>query len=121
MRYARKYARKREQKDVPDGYWPGRFWGVRGDRTRGSCQISASALSAAGSELGLLWKRMKDLKEQGIVRSIAWEYGAGEVYFWGEQADAVVVPLVERAFIEAVLAGGAGMIPVGRASGWRDG
>lgn len=84
-RYARKYAAKRDQKIAPS-WWQGRFWGVRGAKTRG-CRHEASAELGSSQAVGLsgLGERMSRLELAVMripgVRRVAWKYGSGAVYW----------------------------------------
>lgn len=88
-RYARKYAAKKDQKVAPS-WWQGRFWGVRGAKSRG-CRHEASAELGSSQEIGLsgLGERMSRLESAVMripgVRRVAWKYGSGSVY-WSPDA-----------------------------------
>lgn len=80
LSYARKYAVKNEQKEAPEGYWKGRFWGVRGFRRRGSCHVVATRRTDAYRPFGKLKKRLDDMVDAGLMRKWKWERGDGAVY-----------------------------------------
>lgn len=81
LAYATKYARKTEQKQVPTGYeWTGRFWGVRGNRNRGSFHATFTGRSAAARKMRSLQSWLDGLVEQGLVRRFYWEHNEGAVY-----------------------------------------
>ena len=80
--YARKYARKSQQKTVPDGYTcPGRFWGIRGCRIRCTCKVQMGPAEGGGE----LMRKVTDLCETavaaGLLRKLRWEHGQGAIYF----------------------------------------
>jgi hypothetical protein len=78
--YARKYAAKEAQKEAPEGYWKGRFWGVRGLRSRDSCHVVATQGSAAVKHAVKLEALLEQVAAEGLLRKFAWEEGAGAVY-----------------------------------------
>jgi len=83
--YARKYAVKSEQKDevegVLDGGWKGRFWGVRGNRRRGSCHVQIHSRHPGARRFGELRKWLEELVSQGKLGRYIWEYGNGAIYY----------------------------------------
>lgn len=109
MGYARKYAGKQEQKTAPDGYWVGRFWGVRGLRTLGSCHILGVKGRSEGVRVLELANILDQLHEQGILRKWRWEYGDGAVYTirsgrsWSEIEQGVDVERAVLAVLREVL------------------
>lgn len=82
--YARKYASKSEQKQEVegtfDGGWRGRFWGVRGNRRRGSCHLICHARSTAAGGLRGLRKWLDSLSAEGKLKRIPWIEGDGAIY-----------------------------------------
>lgn len=79
--YATKYARKTEQKQVPENYpWRGRFWGVRGLRTRGSFHATFTGRDRVAPRLTELRTWLDQLHAQGLVRRWRWEHGDGACY-----------------------------------------
>jgi len=79
--YARKYARKTEQKQVPEGYsWHGRWWGVRGLRSRVSCHVCRGYEPGEISDRGIR-RRLDEAVDRGELRRIRWEKGDGATYF----------------------------------------
>ncbi|MGW8286476.1 MAG: rolling circle replication-associated protein, partial [Candidatus Deferrimicrobiaceae bacterium] len=82
--YARKYAIKEEQKHevegVLEGGWRGRFWGVRGNRRRGSCHIVVGSRTRAAGGVKALQKWLNDLTMLGVLDKIPWEEGEGAIY-----------------------------------------
>lgn len=102
LSYARKYAIKQEQKQVPTAYpWRGRFWGVRGNRSRVSCHVVTVTRSRAGTELWELKSWLEELHRAGKLRKVSWEYGEGAIYFpirgeWADQPSWMVQGLESR-------------------------
>jgi len=79
--YARKYARKTEQKQVPEGYsWHGRWWGVRGLRSRVSCHVCRGYEHGEIGDRGIR-KSLDEAVDRGQLRRIRWEKGDGATYF----------------------------------------
>lgn len=83
--YARKYAYKSEQKHevegVLEGGWRGRYWGVRGNRRRGSCHVQIHSRQAGSLAFKGLRSWLDRMVEEGVLRRLAWEYGDGAVYW----------------------------------------
>jgi hypothetical protein len=83
--YARKYAYKPEQKQevegVLEGGWRGRFWGVRGNRSRGSCHVTLSSRQPGVHEFHELLEWLFGLWRAGKVGKTAWEYGKGWIFY----------------------------------------
>lgn len=76
--YAKKYAAKQYQKEVPENYRNvGRFWGIRGMR------LTLAAASIVRSSEGVrliesdVWERVKELEQQNKVRVFRWKERAG--------------------------------------------
>lgn len=80
LSYARKYAAKSEQKQAPTGYWQGRFWGVRGLRSRGSCHVVATRRTDAYKPFKRLRSYLDDMVSAGLMRKFPWSRGDGAVY-----------------------------------------
>lgn len=79
--YARKYAAKQEQKQIPESYsWQGRWWGVRGCRARGSFHATTTTRSRAARELRELYKVLEQGVRDGLLRKFRWSYGEGAIY-----------------------------------------
>jgi hypothetical protein len=82
LAYARKYATKLAQKEVPADYKAvGRFWGVRGCRIRCTCKVQIPCTRG-----GVTWvRKVQDLCEwsceNGFLRGLSWRIGEGKVYF----------------------------------------
>lgn len=80
--YARKYASKVQQKDVPADYMSvGRFWGVRGDRAKAACSISRLSTDPGFRLIREIQGVLEAGVRAGLLRRLAWEYGEGAVYF----------------------------------------
>lgn len=109
LAYARKYATKAEQKVAPPGWRPGRYWGVRGDRSRGSFHVSGPAWGGAGGVVKGVEELLNREVIAGNVRRLRWEYGRGAVYMparrMGAYWDAEIVPGLELIFARAVATG----------------
>jgi hypothetical protein len=82
LSYARKYAAKQEQKEVPSDYMGvGRFWGVRGDRTRGTCHMVRTVRDGGLRVVREIEALLNPLVEAGYMRKVRWIKGDGWVYF----------------------------------------
>jgi len=84
LRYARKYAVKVEQKQVPEGVfsggWQGRFWGVRGSRKRGSFHLAATGRTGCLVAVRDLESWLDECERKGLVRKVPWSRGSGATY-----------------------------------------
>jgi hypothetical protein len=82
LAYARKYAAKNEQKQVPEDYENvGRFWGVRGWRACGTCHVLKTMRDGGGRLLARVSKLMETAHDEGLVRRVRWLVGDGYCYF----------------------------------------
>lgn len=80
--YARKYACKTDQKDVPDGYTEvGRFWGVRGYRETCTCHVILSGLEDGGQMVEGVEAICEAGVATGVLGRVHWSRGDGWVYF----------------------------------------
>lgn len=83
--YARKYAIKQDQKEevlgVLDGGWRGRFWGVRGNRKRGSCHVKILSKHSSARTFSALQKWLDRCVSEGKLGKYTWEYGEGAIYY----------------------------------------
>lgn len=81
LAYVRKYAAKLEQKEVPSDYqFVGRFWGVRGLRTRVTCHVVLPG-TARGNEMVLSVEALCErYYRQGKLRRWRWAEGDGFIY-----------------------------------------
>lgn len=83
--YARKYAQKEEQKQevegVLDGGWRGRYWGVRGNRRRGSCHVQILSRHPGARAFSSLRAWLDELVAAKKLGRVEWEYGNGSVYY----------------------------------------
>ena len=90
IKYVRKYAGKSEQKQAPDGVeWVGRWWGVRGLRSRGSCQISINLSRVGWRAYGAVLEELEKAVMRGELRRFAWSEGCGAVYALPDEAGIV--------------------------------
>lgn len=80
--YARKYARKSEQKEVPEDYRSvGRFWGVRGCRIRCTCKVQFPCNRGGLTYVRKITAMCEVAVAAGYLRRLVWQYGDGAVYF----------------------------------------
>lgn len=108
LAYARKYARKREQKDVPADFESvGRFWGLRGCRELVTCHVSALTVDGGLGLVKAVTRVLEAGVEAGLLRRLAWEYGEGACYFAkgggdlyqvgiGQQIDSILMRFIAR-------------------------
>ena len=82
--YARKYAAKQHQKDVPDGFrHVGRFWGVRGNRQVVTATIRWLESSGGREAAQEAWELMNECAKDGIARRFRWPAPAqGAIFFF---------------------------------------
>jgi hypothetical protein len=77
--YVCKYASKAEQK--AEGH-QGRWWGVRGDRSSGSCHVTTVAGGKASGALRKAQGLLLAAADAGEVRCLRWAEGSGYLFFW---------------------------------------
>lgn len=88
--YARKYARKSEQKTVPGDYTcPGRFWGVRGCRIRATFKVQMASTEGGGGFLREMTALLESARSEGLLRRLSWERGEGAIYFIPREYDSL--------------------------------
>lgn len=80
--YAKKYARKWEQKTVPQDYENvGNFWGVRGLRETVTCHVTKTGIEGGFAMVS----KIRDICERGVdaglLRRWRWEHGDGAIYY----------------------------------------
>ena len=96
-KYASKYSAKTNQKEVPEDYaHVGRFWGIRGDRTRVAAATYRKRCYGRfdgfpGDVIRLFWIRFnRFLMDKERFKVYRWEKGSGvTVYFSDDSTEAV--------------------------------
>jgi hypothetical protein len=113
-KYATKYSAKTDQKDVPENYTHvGRFWGIRGDRTRVAAatyrkQCYGGFSGFPGDVIRLFWIRFnRFMTDKTRFRVIRWSKGVGVTAYFDDGstqsiADALRVMLREFDFEEVI-------------------
>lgn len=101
-RYACKYSAKTDQKNVPENYeHVGRFWGIRGDRTRVAAatwrkRCYGGFSGFPGDVVRMFWIRFnKFLCDKERYRVFRWRKGTGVSVFFSEGSTEAVTKALE--------------------------
>lgn len=101
-KYASKYSAKTNQKEVPEDYTHvGRFWGIRGDRTRVAAATYRRRCFGAfgtfpGDVIRLFWIRFNRLLcDKQRYRVFKWQQGTGVTAYFSEDSTASVTSALE--------------------------